>query len=292
MASIQNAPTIKKVVLAYSGGLDTSIIIPWLRENYDCEVIAMVGDVGQGDDYQAVRKKALTPPPHNSSTRPCRCPRPPVARPTQPITNPNSVQFAGLAGQQPLPMIQKALNLNSDTTTATQIAQGQVGALANAIATNATRMGRLTAAGYAANLFQVNPLVGGAANLMVNDVHSKFNGMQLEIRRRMASGFLVQGSYSWAHATTNYFGNGRGGTFLTLEQWPGRGAGQPREADQAADVRAREVRSAAATGVVPGLMRRRPPGPTLTDRPQPASERTPGGGGSLRVAGNSRDHLN
>ena len=60
MASNQNAPTIKKVVLAYSGGLDTSIIIPWLRENYDCEVIAMVGDVGQGDDYQAVRKKALT----------------------------------------------------------------------------------------------------------------------------------------------------------------------------------------------------------------------------------------
>jgi argininosuccinate synthase len=60
MASDQNAPTIKKVVLAYSGGLDTSIIIPWLRENYDCEVIAMVGDVGQGDDYTAVRKKALT----------------------------------------------------------------------------------------------------------------------------------------------------------------------------------------------------------------------------------------
>jgi argininosuccinate synthase len=51
--------TIQKVVLAYSGGLDTSIIIPWLRENYGCEVIAMVGDVGQGDDYKAVRKKAL-----------------------------------------------------------------------------------------------------------------------------------------------------------------------------------------------------------------------------------------
>ena len=48
----------KKVVLAYSGGLDTSIIIPWLRENYDCEVIAMVGDVGQGDDVDAVVKKA------------------------------------------------------------------------------------------------------------------------------------------------------------------------------------------------------------------------------------------
>ena len=38
----------KKVVLAYSGGLDTSIIIPWLKEHYDCEVVAMVGDVGQG----------------------------------------------------------------------------------------------------------------------------------------------------------------------------------------------------------------------------------------------------
>jgi argininosuccinate synthase len=50
---------IKRVVLAYSGGLDTSIIIPWLRENYGCEVIAMVGNVGQGDDYTAVRRKAL-----------------------------------------------------------------------------------------------------------------------------------------------------------------------------------------------------------------------------------------
>jgi argininosuccinate synthase len=48
----------KKVVLAYSGGLDTSIIIPWLKETYDCEVIAMVGDIGQGDDMQAVAEKA------------------------------------------------------------------------------------------------------------------------------------------------------------------------------------------------------------------------------------------
>ena len=48
----------EKIVLAYSGGLDTSIIIPWLKENYSCEVIAMVGDVGQGDDIEAVVKKA------------------------------------------------------------------------------------------------------------------------------------------------------------------------------------------------------------------------------------------
>ena len=49
----------KKVVLAYSGGLDTSIIIPWLKENYQCEVIAMIGDVGQQEDLEAARKKAL-----------------------------------------------------------------------------------------------------------------------------------------------------------------------------------------------------------------------------------------
>jgi argininosuccinate synthase len=48
----------QKVVLAYSGGLDTSIIIPWLKENYDYDVIAMVGDVGQGDDIEVVVEKA------------------------------------------------------------------------------------------------------------------------------------------------------------------------------------------------------------------------------------------
>jgi len=48
----------EKVVLAYSGGLDTSIIIPWLKDNYSYDVIAMVGDVGQGDDLEAVVEKA------------------------------------------------------------------------------------------------------------------------------------------------------------------------------------------------------------------------------------------
>ncbi len=42
--------TAKKVALAYSGGLDTSIIIPWLKENYRCEVVAVCGDIGQGED--------------------------------------------------------------------------------------------------------------------------------------------------------------------------------------------------------------------------------------------------
>lgn len=49
----------KKVVLAYSGGLDTSIIIAWLKENYGCEVIAVAGDVGQGDELEGLEEKAL-----------------------------------------------------------------------------------------------------------------------------------------------------------------------------------------------------------------------------------------
>ncbi len=49
---------MKKIALAYSGGLDTSIIIPWLIENYKCEIVAFCGDVGQGDDLKAVEKKA------------------------------------------------------------------------------------------------------------------------------------------------------------------------------------------------------------------------------------------
>ena len=51
---------IKKVVLAYSGGLDTSIIIPWLKENYDnCEVIAVSGDVGQTTELEGLEEKAI-----------------------------------------------------------------------------------------------------------------------------------------------------------------------------------------------------------------------------------------
>lgn len=51
---------IKKVVLAYSGGLDTSVIIPWLKEHYNnCEVIAACADLGQGDELEPVHDKAL-----------------------------------------------------------------------------------------------------------------------------------------------------------------------------------------------------------------------------------------
>ncbi len=49
----------EKVILAYSGGLDTTVIIPWLKENYDFDVIAVCIDVGQGDDWKAIKQRAL-----------------------------------------------------------------------------------------------------------------------------------------------------------------------------------------------------------------------------------------
>ena len=49
----------EKVVLAYSGGLDTTVIIPWLKENYDCEVIAVAVDVGQGEELAPLNEKAI-----------------------------------------------------------------------------------------------------------------------------------------------------------------------------------------------------------------------------------------
>ena len=49
----------EKIILAYSGGLDTSIIIPWLKENYDYEVIAVAGDVGQGEELDPLHEKAI-----------------------------------------------------------------------------------------------------------------------------------------------------------------------------------------------------------------------------------------
>ena len=49
----------EKIVLAYSGGLDTSVLIPWLKENYGCEVIAVSGDVGQKSELDGLEEKAL-----------------------------------------------------------------------------------------------------------------------------------------------------------------------------------------------------------------------------------------
>ena len=49
---------VNKVVLAYSGGLDTSVILKWLKENYQCEVVTFTADLGQEEDFGAVEAKA------------------------------------------------------------------------------------------------------------------------------------------------------------------------------------------------------------------------------------------
>ncbi len=50
---------VKKVVLAYSGGLDTSIILKWLQDEFNCEVITFTADIGQGEELEQERKKAV-----------------------------------------------------------------------------------------------------------------------------------------------------------------------------------------------------------------------------------------
>jgi argininosuccinate synthase len=50
---------IRTIALAYSGGLDTSIIVPWLREHYGARVVCVAADIGQGDELDGVRHKAL-----------------------------------------------------------------------------------------------------------------------------------------------------------------------------------------------------------------------------------------
>jgi hypothetical protein len=107
----------------------------------------------------------------------------------------------GLAGQQDVPILSTALASTSNSTLANYVAQGQAAALANSIAGNVTQMGRLTAAGYPANLFQVNPATGGSnVNLTTNQGGSSYNSMQVELKRRMAQGLLMGASYTWSHS--------------------------------------------------------------------------------------------
>ncbi len=54
-----SAKTINKIVLAYSGGLDTSVMLRWLKERYRCEVVCYCADVGQGDELSGLEEKAL-----------------------------------------------------------------------------------------------------------------------------------------------------------------------------------------------------------------------------------------
>ena len=55
---MKDSAKVRKVVLAYSGGLDTSVILKWLKDNYDCEVITFTADIGQGEEVAPARAKA------------------------------------------------------------------------------------------------------------------------------------------------------------------------------------------------------------------------------------------
>ncbi len=59
---------IRKVVLAYSGGLDTSVILKWLQDTYGCEVVTFTADIGQGEEVEPARAKALQSASKQKST--------------------------------------------------------------------------------------------------------------------------------------------------------------------------------------------------------------------------------
>jgi hypothetical protein len=133
------------------------------------------------------------------------------------VNRSKSNTYFGLAGQQALPIITTAIGSNNDATTALQIEQGQASALANGIATNATRMVRLTAIGKPINMFLVNPtLLSGSALLEVNGGNTNYHSLQIEGQRRMSKGLLLQMSYVWSHAISNEYTQGIGGSYTTL----------------------------------------------------------------------------
>ncbi len=126
----------------------------------------------------------------------------------------NNYGNQGLPGQTAVPIITTAIGSNTDQTTITQLMQGQAGATANAIATNATRMSNLTKANYPVNLFQVNPLNGGNSTELTNRNSSTYNSGQVELRRRLASGFQLQASYVFSKSLAD-------SNTPTLRNWGG-----------------------------------------------------------------------
>jgi hypothetical protein len=119
-------------------------------------------------------------------------------------TTTNDFGNKGLPGQGDVPILLTALNTTNDRNIATFLMQNRAGSAASSIATDQTRMNRLWAAGYPKNFFFVNPTVsGGDTYLMTNNGSSFYNALQVEVRRRMSAGLLLQGSYAWSHSLAN-----------------------------------------------------------------------------------------
>ncbi len=113
----------------------------------------------------------------------------------------NSFANAGLPGQGNFPLIQSGLNFTSDANTATYLRQNRAGSVASMIYSNAAAMSRVTAAGYPANVFVVNPAVaGGGSYLLTNLGWSNYNALQIEMNHRLTSGLQFQASYVWSHS--------------------------------------------------------------------------------------------
>src|SRR5215813_7441552 len=124
----------------------------------------------------------------------------------------------GLPGQVAVPLITTAVGSSTDLTTATLLTQGQAGNLANTIAGNSTRMNRLIGANLVpfvtlpngqkvSNFFIVNPQTTSGAFVMTNGIDTQFHALQIELRRRLSNGLLVQGSYQFGKALSNAFGS-------------------------------------------------------------------------------------
>lgn len=126
---------------------------------------------------------------------------------------------SGLAGQVNVPLLTTAIGSSTDSTTATRIIQGQAGAVANSIAFTASRMTNLFNApggslvpfvtlpngNKVSNFFIVNPQVANGTFVMTNGINTLFNALQIELRRRLSSGLLVQGSYQFGKALSNSY---------------------------------------------------------------------------------------
>jgi hypothetical protein len=124
-----------------------------------------------------------------------------IARQTTPSSNNFGNQ--GLPGQKNIPILQAGLGTTccNDSATANTLSLGQAGSLAGNIAGNSARMTAMVNAGYAPNFFRVNPTVGGgSANLVTNTNSSFYDALQVEFRRRLSTGLVVQGSYAFAKA--------------------------------------------------------------------------------------------
>lgn len=134
----------------------------------------------------------------------------------------------GLPGQVNVPLITTSIGSATDSTTITRLVQGQAGAVANSIAFTLSRMNNLINAGLipfttlpggacdptlsaanqnckVSNFFVVNPQTTGGAFLMTQGTDTSFNALQIELRRRLSAGLLVQGSYQFGKALSNAF---------------------------------------------------------------------------------------